>query len=41
MPEIIDVVKECWKENPKACIIDCVFTIGIFILIIIIASQNF
>jgi hypothetical protein len=41
MLEIIDVVKECWKENPKACIIELCVSIGIFILLIVVLQQNF
>jgi hypothetical protein len=39
MLEIIDVVKECWKENPKACVIDVAVIVGIFILIIIVLQN--
>jgi lipoprotein signal peptidase len=36
MSEIIDVVKECWKENPLMCIADFAIVVGIFTLILIV-----
>jgi lipoprotein signal peptidase len=36
MLEIIDVVKECWKENPLMCIADFAIVVGIFTLILIV-----
>lgn len=36
MSEIIDVVKECWMENPLRCIADFAIVVGIFTLILIV-----
>jgi hypothetical protein len=41
MPEIIDVVKECWKEDPKRVIAQVVTIIMIFILIIAFLQPSF
>lgn len=41
MSEIISVLKECWKEDPKRVVAQVITVIMIFILMIAFLQQTF